>query len=338
MKCSFCDKTAVYYNKVSKLAYCRAHFMEYFEKRVRKTIRKYGMISKDDHVLVAVSGGKDSMSLLHLMLKLKKSIPKLEITALLIDEGIRGYRENTIPNLLRYAENKPVKYLIASFKDYVGESLDEIVRISFEKKLPYMPCSYCGVFRRYVMNAVAREIGATVIATAHNLDDIVQTFVMNLVSNSWDRIFALTPVRQTTGEDIVKRIRPFYEIPEKEVAVYALLNNLVKPEFVQCPYVRYNIRFYIRKMLNELEDKYPGAKYGLLRSLMEITSIAGEKRKSFYKKCAVCGNSASHTLCRACIFRAQLGLMKREDLEKAIEASKSDPAVAKELKEYRVLA
>lgn len=333
MRCSFCDKTAVYYNRISRLAYCRAHFVEYFEKRVKKTLRKYSMLQEDDHVLVAVSGGKDSMSLLHLMVKLKKRIPRLEITALLIDEGIGGYREKTVPNLVNYAEKKSIGYIIARFRDYVGETLDEIVKTSFEKKLPYMPCSYCGVFRRYVMNTVAKEIGASVIATAHNLDDIVQTFIMNLISNSWDRIFTLTPVRRANSEEVVKRIRPFYEVLEKETAVYALINDLVKPEFVQCPYIKYNIRFVVRKMLNELEDKYPGTKYGLLRSLLEITGIIGEKRLKQFKKCVVCGNPASHVVCKSCVFRAQLGLLSRNDLEKVIEAAKVDQSVARELKE-----
>ncbi|MEM1713820.1 MAG: tRNA 2-thiocytidine biosynthesis TtcA family protein, partial [Desulfurococcaceae archaeon] len=195
VKCSYCGKPAVYINKVSNIAYCRQHFIEYFEHKARKTIRKYNMIKPGDHVLIGVSGGKDSMALLHFLLKLKKKMQRLEITAVLVDEGISGYREKTIPNLVNYAEKYGVKYIIASFRDYIGATLDDIVKTSFQNNLPYMPCSYCGVFRRYVLNKVAREINANVIATAHNMDDIVQTYLMNLVSNSWDRIVSLGPVR-----------------------------------------------------------------------------------------------------------------------------------------------
>ncbi|MEM0246449.1 MAG: TIGR00269 family protein [Desulfurococcaceae archaeon] len=334
VKCSRCDRSAVYVNKISNIAYCKLHFVEYFEHRVRKTIRKYGMVQPGDHVLVGVSGGKDSMALLHLLLKLRGKIPGLEITAVLVNEGIAGYREKTIPNLVNYAERRAVRYVIASFKDYVGKTLDEIVRDSFERELPYMPCSYCGVFRRYVLNKVAREIGATVIATAHNMDDIIQTYLMNLISNSWDRALSLSPVRSSSEEFIVKRIKPFYEVPEKETTIYALLNNLVQLEFVQCPYVKYNVRFVVRKMLNELEEKYPGSKYGLLRSLLELLKMRGKDKPvtKKYTRCVVCGNPASRAICKACLFKAKLGLLKPGEERALYEAARTNPEVARLLR------
>lgn len=334
VKCSYCSRPAVYVNKISNIAYCKQHFIEYFEHKVRKIIRKYNMLSSEEHLLIGVSGGKDSMALLHFLLKLKKKIPRLEVTAVLVDEGIAGYREKTVTNLVNYADKHGVKYIIASFHEYVGETLDEIVKNSFEKKLPYMPCSYCGVFRRHVLNIVAHETGATSIATAHNMDDVVQTFLMNLINNSWDRILSLSPIRTSNEEFIVKRIKPFYEVPEKETALYAILNNLIRPEFIQCPYIKYNVRFTIRKMLNELEDKYPGAKYGLLRSLLELIEMQNKLQllKKKYVKCNICGNPSSHVVCKACLFRARLGLIDSEALEKINELAKVDPNIARALK------
>ncbi|MEM1596319.1 MAG: TIGR00269 family protein [Desulfurococcaceae archaeon] len=334
VKCSYCGKPAVYINKVGNIAYCRQHFIEYFEHKARKTIRKYNMIKPGDHVLIGVSGGKDSMALLHFLLKLKKKMQRLEITAVLVDEGISGYREKTIPNLVNYAEKYGVKYIIASFRDYIGATLDDIVKTSFQNNLPYMPCSYCGVFRRYVLNKVAREINANVIATAHNMDDIVQTYLMNLVSNSWDRIVSLGPVRSSSEEYIVKRIKPFYELSEKETALYALLNNLIQPDFNQCPYVKYNIRFTIRKLINELEDKYPGSKYGLLRSLLNIINVQSKFKiyEKKYKTCLLCGNPSSHSVCKACLFRAKLNLLNTEQYNKLAEITSSDTEVARALK------
>lgn len=309
--CSLCNKPAVYVNKISNIAYCRIHFIEYFERRVRKTIRKYHMLDRDSNVVVAVSGGKDSMSLLHFMLKLRKKIPGLTLTAVVVDEGIKGYREHTIPNLVNYATRYGVKYIISTFRDYIGKTLDEIVEDSFANKLPYMPCSYCGVFRRHVINQVAREINADIIATAHNMDDIVQTFLMNLINNSWDRILTLAPVRSGTST-IPKRIKPFYEIPEKETALYALINGLIQPEFIQCPYIRYNVRYAIRKIVNELEERQPGAKYGLLRSLQFMIDVQSKYKiiDKKYSQCIVCGQPSSSTMCKACEFRKKLGLLK----------------------------
>jgi len=337
VKCSYCDKPAVYINKVSNIAYCRQHFIEYFEHKARKTIRKYNMIKPGDLILIGVSGGKDSMALLHFLLKLTKKIPRLELTAVLVDEGIRGYREKTVPNLVNYAQKHGVKYIIAGFREYIGASLDEIVEKSFAKNLPYMPCSYCGVFRRYVLNKVAREISATVIATAHNMDDVVQTYLMNLVTNSIDRVVSLGPVRSSNEEFLIKRIKPFYEIPEKETALYALLNGLVQPEFNQCPYVKYNVRFTIRKLVNELEDKYPGSKYGLLGSLLELIRIHSKVKlvDKKFMKCAICGNPSSHLVCRACLFRAQLELLREEEKSMLEDVLREHPEISRMLYKSR---
>ncbi|MEM4717422.1 MAG: TIGR00269 family protein [Desulfurococcaceae archaeon] len=316
VECSICNKPAIYVNRISNIAYCKQHFIEYFERRVRKTIRKYNMIKPGDRIALGVSGGKDSMALLHLLLKLRKKIPRVDIVAVLVDEGIKGYREKTIDNLVKYASEQGVKYIIASFKDYIGKTLDEIVLESFKRNLPYMPCSYCGVFRRYVLNKVAGEIDANIIATAHNMDDIVQTFIMNLVNNSWDRIVTLNPVRKGI-EGVPTRIKPFYEVPEKETALYALLNGLTKPEFIQCPYIKFNVRHTIRKLLNELEDKYLGSKYGLLRSLQGLIEIQSKYKlvERRYTKCAICGQPSSNAVCKACTYRASLDLMNNHELQ-----------------------
>jgi uncharacterized protein (TIGR00269 family) len=335
VKCSLCEKPAVYINPISKLTYCKKHFIEYFEHRVRRTLRKYRMLREEEHIVVATSGGKDSMSLLHILVKLARKNPKWKLTAVLIDEGIKNYREKTIENLVKYAESRGVNYVIASFKDYIGMDLDKIVLEGHKRGLPYMPCSYCGVFRRYVLNTVAQKIGATVIATAHNMDDIIQTYLMNIISNSWERVSTLSPIREAKGGEFIRRIKPFYEIPEKESALYALLNGLIKPEFIQCPYVKYNVRFTVRRLINELEDKYPGTKYGLLRSLQSIIPILRERSKDEIRyKCIICGNASSQKICRACIYKAQLGLLEADKIDIILNSIKGDNKSLAELLKY----
>lgn len=322
VNCSICGRPAVYVNRISGQAYCKKHFLEYFDKKVRRTIRKYRMFSSREHIVVAVSGGKDSLSLLHYLYNLSKRVPGWKITALLIDEGIGGYRDITKKDFLRVVNELGVNYKIASFKEYLGYTLDEIVRIGREKGLPYLPCSYCGVFRRYLLNKVARDLGGTVLATAHNLDDVIQTYVMNIINNSWDKILRLAPVTGPLDHPkFVRRAKPFYEILEKETTLYSILNNLY-PKFVECPYARFNIRWMIRRQLNELEEKYPGTKYSLLRSLLRIISILSKHRDEIIqgeiKTCKVCGEPSAHEICRACLYRYELGIM-REDERKIVE-------------------
>ncbi len=312
-RCSICGAPAVYVNRVNGKAYCRKHFLEYFDKKVRRTIRKYRMFGKKEHIVIAVSGGKDSLSLMHYLYNLSRRVPGWRLTALLIDEGIKGYRDETIKDFLRVAKELGIEYVIASFKEYFGYTLDEIVRIGREKGLPYLPCSYCGVFRRYLLNKVAREIGGTVLATGHNLDDVVQTFIMNVINNSWDKIIRLGPVSgATTHPRFIRRVKPFYEVLEKETTLYSILHGLY-PKFVECPYAPTNIRWTIRKQLNDLEEKYPGVKYSLLRSLLTIIDLLKDKKELVegeIKTCLICGEPSAHPICRACVYRLELGLIK----------------------------
>lgn len=313
-KCSVCGKPAVYVAKYEGKAYCPEHFLEWFDRRVRKTIRKYRMFGKKEKIVVAVSGGKDSLAALHYMKNLSKRVPGWEVEALLIDEGIQGYRPITIKDFKKWVEEWEVPYRILSFKDEIGASLDEIVTRGHEKRLPYQPCTYCGVFRRYFLNKGAKEMGATVLVTGHNLDDEIQTFLMNIMRHDIDRLARLGPVTGVSEhEGFVKRVKIFYDIPEKEVVVYSMINGFF-PEFVECPYARLGFRWDLRHYINLLEDKYPGTKFMIQKSLLDIVSeLKKTRREGKPKKCKICGESATGEVCRACELRILLGLMEPPD-------------------------
>ncbi|ABM80451.1 putative ATPase of the PP-loop superfamily [Hyperthermus butylicus DSM 5456] len=304
-------------SRASGMAFCEKHFLEYFDRKVRRTLRRYKLFGPEEKIVVAVSGGKDSMSLLHYLLRLSKRVPGWRVAALLVDEGIRGYREYTIERFLRFVEEHGVEYRIARFRDEFGYTLDEIVKIGKERGLPYLPCTYCGVFRRYLMNKTAREMGATVVATAHNLDDLVQTYLMNVFNNDWDKIARLGPISGPgTHPRFVRKVKPFYEVLEKETTIYAVINGLYTG-FEECPYARLSVRWYIRRMLNELEERSPGVKYSLLRSLQTAIRIleeagrvkTGDEEEGPYT-CAICGEPSAHPICRACQLRLELGILK----------------------------
>jgi len=293
-------------------AYCEHHFLRYFDKKVRKTIRKYRMFREKEHIVVAVSGGKDSLALLHYLNKLSNRVPGWRISALLIDEGIKGYRDRTIKDFLKVVNELNVDYRIVSFKKEIGYTLDEIVKIGINKGLPYLPCSYCGVFRRYLLNKAAREMSGSVLATAHNLDDIIQTYLLNIIQNNWDKVPKLAPVSKGPFHPkFVRRVKPFYEVLEKETTLYAILNSLY-PEFIECPYAVHSVRWSIRRYINELEEKHPGTKYSLIRSLLNIIGILeklGYGKEGAIGTCSICGEPSSNKVCRACMFRKELGIL-----------------------------
>ncbi len=310
-ECSVCGREAIYCARYEGRCYCEEHFLRWFDSRVRKTIRKFRFFGKREHIVVAVSGGKDSLSALHYLHNLSKKVPGWKLTALLVDEGISGYRDVAIRDFLRVAEELGVEYRIISFREELGHSLDELVRIGEERGLSYRPCTYCGVVRRYLLNRTAKEMGGTVLVTAHNLDDVVQTFLLDLTRGEVKKIPRLGPVTGVRShEGFIKRVKLFYEVPEKEVTIYALLNDIYPRTYVECPYARLSPRWKIREFLNGMEEMYPGTKYALLRSLLRLV----EDLKGVYTEkpgmCRVCGEPASGEVCRVCELKAELGILK----------------------------
>ena len=313
-RCSICGRPAVYVSRQAGVALCEKHFLEYFDRKVRRTIRRYRLFRPRERVAVAVSGGKDSLALLHYLTRLsRRSAPGWEIRAVLVDEGIRGYREHTVERFKKVAGELGVEYRIISFRERLGYTLDEIVALARERGLPYKPCTYCGVFRRYLLNIAAREMGATVVATGHNLDDIVQTYLMNILGNDWEKISRLGPVSGPASHPkFVRKVKPFYEILEKETTLYAILNGLYTG-FEECPYARLGQRWEIRRMINRLEETNPGTKHRLLRSLLtslEILRKAGIGGEGEVGTCELCGEPSAHPVCRACLLRIELGIME----------------------------
>jgi len=275
--CEVCGAEPVYSYLGIRL--CREHYIEYFEEKVLETIREHRLIRPGEHVAVAVSGGKDSLSLLYLLNKYRDSLG-ISLTALIIDEGIRGYRDLTIEDFRRINSRLGARYRLISYEEVFGHSLDEIIMIARERGLPRYPCSYCGVFRRYLLNIGARIVGADVLATGHNLDDMIQTYLLNMVTNSMERILHLLP--RTSGADhplLVPRVKPFYRALEMETTLYSLLMGLY-PRFIECVYAPEALRNDVRSYINALEEerpgtKRPGTKYKIMNSLEELIEKYG---------------------------------------------------------------
>jgi uncharacterized protein (TIGR00269 family) len=255
------------------------------------------MLEYNDHIAVAVSGGKDSLTLLHLLVKLEARFPRSRLTAVSVDEGIDGYRDEAL-ELARAACTKlGIKHLVVSYRDLFGTTTDEIARL----KLSQTPCAYCGVFRRKAINRAAAMIEATKIATAHNLDDEVQTILLNILHGDPLRIVRSGPVLRDPRGRFLPRIKPLCEIPEKEVVFYAYSSGL-EFQSVACPHGHEALRNDIRSFLNQMEVKHPGSKFTLLRSAERLRDLLDRQvALSDLQECAKCGDPTPHELCEACV-------------------------------------
>jgi len=254
------------------------------------------MLRPDDHVAVAVSGGKDSLSLLTILRKITKRFPKSRLTAVTVDEGIVEYRDEAISIAKNYYKNHSIGYAIVSFEDLFQMKLDELVK----EKRELSPCSYCGVLRRRAINLAAEKVGANVVATGHNLDDEVQTAMLNIVHGDVIRISRVEPVLEDPNGRFLRRVKPICEIPEKEVAMYAYESG-IEFQKVPCPYMATSLRNDMRSMLNRIEVKHPGTKYTIFRSTERLkATLRRYTAKTELKNCRYCGEPTTTDICQVC--------------------------------------
>jgi uncharacterized protein (TIGR00269 family) len=255
------------------------------------------MLEYDDHIAVAVSGGKDSLTLLNLLVTLEDRFPKSRLTAVSVDEGIDGYRDEAL-NLAHAACQKlGIEQIVVSYRELFGLTTDEIARM----ELGQTPCSYCGVFRRKAINKAASIVGATKIATAHNLDDEVQTVLLNMLHGDPMRIVRTGPILKDPRGKFLPRIKPLCDVPEKEVVLYAYLRGF-EFQSVECPHSHEALRNDIRAFLNQMEQKHPGSKFTLQRTAERLRELFAESLPlSELRECGKCGDPTTHELCEACV-------------------------------------
>lgn len=281
---------------------CKNHFTEYFENKIFKTVRQFDLIDKRENLGVALSGGKDSLTLLHVVNKLSKQNPKIKINAIAINEGIRTYREKTLQKAVNFCSENRIDLHIFSYKEEFGFSLDEMLKI-----LSVKPCTICGIFRRYLLNKKSKELKLTKLATGHNLDDECQSILMNQIKNNIEASARLGPkVGIAYNEKFVQRIKPLYLCTEKEVTTYAFINGLLD-DFAECPNVSQSFRAQVRDMLNDMEQKFPGTKYSIVNSFLKILPSLKEKFKDeAIKVCGKCNEPSANDICNACIYLERL--------------------------------
>jgi uncharacterized protein (TIGR00269 family) len=255
------------------------------------------MLEPHDTVVVALSGGKDSVTLLRILSKLEQRFPPARLIALTIDEGISGYRDEAISISREACEDLQIEHVVASFKELFGLTMDDVASRSNELQ----PCSYCGVLRRKAMNEGARRLGATKLATAHNLDDEAQTALLNVMHGDVERITQASQTSAKPPARFIPRIKPLAEVPERETALYAYASG-VRFQTTPCPHGQDALRGDIRVMLNRLELKHLGLKYTIARSIEKLSATAGgiEQHRGF-RSCKICGDPTPNDVCEACL-------------------------------------
>jgi tRNA-5-methyluridine54 2-sulfurtransferase len=273
-----------------------------FEQKIKETIKKYKLASKKDKIIVAMSGGKDSTTVAYLLKKFGYNLEALHINLLMgkwSDENeldVRKFcKEHKIP-LHVYDIRKEIGYAMCYVKSVIG------------RKARLKQCTVCGIIRRWLINKKARELGATRLATGHNLDDEAQNVLMNLMKGNPNIGINLGPMTGSIiDKKFVARIKPLYFIKEKDVEIYSRKMNF--PVLYQrCPCVIGALRHKIRKELDLLEVSDKDLKENLVNNFLEIQK---KLRKNISKNliyCKSCGEPSRNEICKVC---KMMGEMKK---------------------------
>jgi len=293
MKCDQCENSAVYTRKYSGQKLCSKCFSNSIVRKTAKTISKHKMIKNNELVAVAVSGGKDSLALLKIIHEMSSS-HNFRIKAITIDEGIPGYRNEALEIVEKFCGELDVEHKVYSYKDLFELTLDEALDMRENEKTS--SCSICGTLRRRAIDHAAKDIGADVIATGHNLDDTLQTFVINMLSGDTNKIGWMDP---DTSSNSLRKIKPFCEIYESEIVFYAFTND-IPFQSEPCPHMNEGIRTEIREFLNSLEKQHSGIKNNLYQSVLRVSNIVKETNYKEKTICKKCGNDCTGEICSVC--------------------------------------
>lgn len=275
---------------------CKDCFYYVFETEIHNTIISNSLFSKGDKIGIGASGGKDSTVLAYVMKTLNDKYDYgLDLYMISIDEGIRGYRDDSLETVKRNQVQYAIPLKILSYEDIYGWSMDKIVECVGRRN----NCTFCGVFRRQALDRGATMLNISHIVTGHNADDIAETIIMNLLRGDIARLGRCTEI--LTGESTIKRSKPFKYTYEKEIVMYAHFKKL---EYfsTECIYSIEAFRGAARTLIKELESLRPSSIIDIIHSgeAFSLSDIV-KKNLPIQRTCKRCGYISSNDYCKACI-------------------------------------
>lgn len=297
MKCTRCKAPAVVALPSHNAAFCPECFLDFFSKQIDKGIREHDLMKKSDKVLVALSGGKDSLAL---MLELGRQ--GYDVTGLHVDLGIPESSPAARGVVERFCEKYEFPLIV---RDMQKEGLP-IPEVKAKLRRPI--CSACGKIKRYFFNQTAREGGFNVLATGHNLDDEVARLTSNTLR--WDSAYLSDQGPVLLDEDgFAKKVKPFWRVTEFETANYAFLMG-IENHYAPCPYSTGASFSTLKSLWLELEDKMPGRKMDFYHGFLERGKPAfqhvEQQDSDILSPCLRCGYPTSADVCGVCRIREAL--------------------------------
>lgn len=284
-RCRLCgESTEVLRLTEFNLKACRSCFMRFYERRVRRAIEKHEMIGEGDRVAVALSGGKDSTALLFALKRLGV-VMGFELLGLHFHLNMEEYSDRNLEVVEEQARLAGIPLRTVRIGD---------MGLRVQRVKGWNPCAVCGMIKRSLLNREARDMGATVVATAHTLEDILLFTFKNLLSRDF---FSLQPTLPALDR-LPRKVKPLFYTPERLNRAYCLIARVPFYE-EKCP--EWTPRGHsLKEVFEHLEQVMPSGKLQLLLSLQEALPDGDSGRSRPLADCPRCGEPSSQSPCALC--------------------------------------
>jgi uncharacterized protein (TIGR00269 family) len=299
MKCRVCRGPAVIDIRRHNAGFCEEHFVHHCREQVRRAVKDHQMLRAGDRVLVAVSGGKDSLALWDLLVELG-----YDADGLYLGLGIGEYSDRSTDAARAYADKRGHKLHEVDLATDYGYDIPSAAAATHRA-----PCGACGLSKRHLFNTVAIERGYDVVATGHNLDDEAAVLLGNVMRWETGYLGRQHPVLPD-APGFVRKVKPLIRLGEREMAAYCVLRGI---DYIveECPMAEGNRHLGYKEVLNALEDRSPGTKasfvFGFLDRVHErFAGDAGAERADL-GECSVCGSPTTGDVCAFCRLRERAG-------------------------------
>lgn len=301
--CDICGKKeAKIHLRYARISLCEECFVKYYLNRMKRTVEKYRMFNREDRIAVAVSGGKDSIALLH---AIKTAYPEYDIFAIYIDLGIDGFSEKSREIVSRITDTLDIPLVIYSLKEKKGYTIMDLMNTRYSRRI----CSACGILKRAYMRDVARENDATVLATGHNLDDVVEIMITLFIEGKFKDILSLNPAEPPTHPSQIKKVKPLIKHYGWENKYYVKFNNLPSVK-INCPLSGGARSLRRKRILSKWEEDEPGIMRSIYTIFTKKFSPLIKKEEVVLNTCKICGGPAIGEICSRCKIEEEVVKMK----------------------------
>ncbi len=297
MRCTRCKGEAQINLRVYNLKLCEGCFLDFFSRRVNSTIEKFKMANLKDKILVAVSGGKDSLSLWSIL-----DDSGYNTQGLYINLGIEGFSYEAEEKVKKFSKSRGLRLKIVKIQDIFGKGIKELAKIAHRQA-----CRVCGMIKRYIMNQEAEKFDS--IATGHTLDDEAASLLGNILY--WRRSYlgGQSPVLEEEGS-LKRKIKPFSFTTEEEIVIYARLKGI---DFLKevCPLSKGATSFIYKEVFNLLEERMPAIRLSFYKEFL--------RRKVFKKEdvkltpCRICGYLTVDSVCNFCKLKEKVAFFQSKE-------------------------